>query len=343
MNSRIAWIFCAAAFAALLWFGCDDEEDKVTPPIRPELSVQIVTGATNDTLWFVHSDSASTTVTIIVIDSRGNARSGQQVNVWLSDSSLGLIEYSDPNLRDTTNTHGRVNAVYRSFAREGDQIITATAGGWTSNRVLVIRQLPQGIATVTFETDCDSIIADPNGPDSCEICVTLRDAANHPIPDVSFNVSATGGRLTIPQPTDSNGRSCFYWFIREGSFGEYCFYIANDSICFSIPELVDPFTLNIYAEPVHLIACPTDTVQTLVTIDVQDGLGNRVRNDSVRVFTTGGTIPQNVLTDSVGYCQFPWTFHDEFGEFQLFVRYERCGLRDTLNMTVTHCDSIAAN
>ncbi|MCB1059842.1 MAG: hypothetical protein KDB65_06415 [Calditrichaeota bacterium] len=174
MKTRIAWTLFAASLAALLWLGCDDEDyRRETPPRSPVESIQIVTGTTNDplvttdTLWFAPGDSASTTVTVIVTDYYGHAVAGMKVDLSLANASLGVIEYVDETLRDTTNSVGRVNAVFRSYAQAGDQIITATAGGATSNRVLVIRPRSQGI--------------------------------------------------------------------RDGNFGEYCIYVATDSICFDIP------------------------------------------------------------------------------------------------------------
>ncbi len=233
MKTTSVCTLLAAFFVASLWISCYDCEDCHW---RPDLSsIQIVTGQQNDTLYFVPGDSAATTVTVVVTDEEGIPNPGQKVDISLSDPSLGVIEYTDPALMDTTNAQGRVNAVFRSYAIEGQVMISASIDGMTDIDTLVIRELTQAISSVTFETDCDSLVALPDRPDSCEICVTLRDVNNNPVVGVSFDMSATGGRFQIPPVTDENGRSCFYMYLDDGTFGDYCVIVYSDSLCFSLP------------------------------------------------------------------------------------------------------------
>jgi len=231
MYSKYLFVTIASLLATIV-VGCSEPTDCKFDFYE---SIQIVTGTPNDTLLFLPGDSASTTVTVIVTDASGQAFPGQKVDISLSNPSLGVIEFTDLELMDTTNASGRVNAMFRSFGIEGQTIIAATTGGLVATDTLIIREAPQAITSVTFVTDCDSLIALPDRPDSCEICATVRDANNQPVAGIAINLFATGGRFTVPPATDANGRTCFYMYLRDGNFGYDCVIVYSDSICFYMP------------------------------------------------------------------------------------------------------------
>ena len=66
---------------------------------------------------------------VIVNDENGNVIPNIRVAIALSNPQLGFVEYTDPELRDTTNAFGRVNMVFTAIGTAGNNVISATAVG----------------------------------------------------------------------------------------------------------------------------------------------------------------------------------------------------------------------
>lgn len=235
MYSKFLFAALVALFAGMVWVGCDDENapPHTVPPLAG--SVQIVLGTVNDTLYFLPGDFASTSVTIIVSDYQARPLSGMKVDISLGDANLGVIEWADPDLQDTTNSAGRVNAVYRTYARAGTQIITTCAGGVCDNAIITILSSEPPICNLHFE-GCDTLFVHPTFTDSCEFCFTIVDCMGHGISGLTPNVHATGGRLNLFPVTDAAGRSCSWG--TPTAVGYYCLSIEmggfSDSTCVTV-------------------------------------------------------------------------------------------------------------
>ncbi len=105
MEARMKHIRWAALFVAVVAMllsgvGCEQKSTGDNNQNGGSIgSIQIVTGAINDTLEFLPADSASTTVTIIVSDDNGNVMRDVKVDISLANANLGVIEYVDTDRR----------------------------------------------------------------------------------------------------------------------------------------------------------------------------------------------------------------------------------------------------
>ena len=199
MYSRIAWTLFAATFAALLWFGCDDE-DEPEPPPHGLPTVQIVPEIHNDTLRFFTEDSVYFAITIIVINSQGRAYPGQKVDITLSDPSLGVLEYVDPLLRDTSNALGRVNCRFYAHAQAGEQTITASAGGLVDTLAMTLIEVARPLSgfTLTSDRPHDTIYVAPDSELVIHFTAYFADGSGNPRTEFNgmfISSSATGGQL----------------------------------------------------------------------------------------------------------------------------------------------------
>ncbi|MBL0063323.1 MAG: hypothetical protein IPP40_18030 [bacterium] len=145
-------LLLAALVAATLWFGCDIE--RMADPHSPNGvgSVQVVSELPNEALRFFTDDTVGFTVTVIVLDNHGQPFPYLQVDISLSDPYLGVIEYFDL-LQDTTNSVGRINCYFRTFAHSGEQVITATAGGRTDSMPITMIEVPRPLSGFTLASD----------------------------------------------------------------------------------------------------------------------------------------------------------------------------------------------
>lgn len=342
---RWAALIVATISILLSGVGCQEKSTTGGGDNQAEVgSVQIVTGATNDTLWFVPTDSASTTVTVIVTDTRGNAMSGQRVNIGLDNASLGVIEYVDDALRDTTNAQGRVNCVFRTYAQAGDQIITATTSGRTANRVLVIRPLSNSINAVTLIVTPERLEASPLVEDSANVEVTIVDAANRGVPNVSLNLSANGGRLVVPSPTDSSGRTTTKWF-NNRQFGEFTIYVRAASLVDSasvmvqeVPPILGTLTVATSDPEIEADGCITAAT---ISATLKNQFGEAVRGDTVRFGAPDlGAVQPWAVTDSLGVATVNFcgmgipNDQDPADSAMVVARYELWGIRDTVNVRI---------
>ena len=112
-----------SALAVFLAVGCEDEEG----PPAPQILGQVIVTVGEDTLCFVPGDTASTTVTVEVKDTRGRGMPGVKVNVALDDSVYSWLEFEDSLRRDTTDALGQVNLMYYTIA-PGTNRIRAIVG-----------------------------------------------------------------------------------------------------------------------------------------------------------------------------------------------------------------------
>ncbi|MBL0063319.1 MAG: Ig-like domain-containing protein [bacterium] len=240
-------------------------------------------------------------------------------------------------MRDTTNALGRVNLIFRTFAQVGDQIIAATAGGVTAQRILVIRQGRNNPNIINLTATPTLLEADINGFAQTRIDFTIRDQGNQGIPNFNGLFSATGGSIIFPLPTDSNGHTSFFWnFTNE--FGEFWLTARagtkRDSVMVHVQESPDLFSLTVTADPSLLEIDSNEEVHSQVTITLLDGFGQGRPNALVNISASGGIIPELPLTDANGQIQFNWAFRG-FGDYYLFAYYSEWGLRDTVTVLIS--------
>jgi len=350
----IRWAALSIAVLAILLssVGCQEKTSTDTGGGGNETvgSIQIVTGTPNDTLRFLPADSASTTVTVIVTDTRGLAMPGQKVDISLANTNLGVIEYVDAALLDTTNSLGRVNCVFRTYAQAGDQIIAATTGGFTAQRTLVIGELEGSINTVTMTVTPLQLEASPLEDDSAQVAITIRDAGNVGVPNVALNVSATGGRLTTPPVTDASGRTITWWY-NNREFGNFTIYVRagtkRDSAIVNVTQ-VDAVqgTLTLATNQLQIEADGCITA-AMITATLKNQFGEAVRNDTVRFGAPDrGAIQPYAITDSLGNASANFcgmlipNDQDPTDSSKIVARYEKWGIRDTVNVRVVPASGI---
>ncbi len=341
MYSKLLLLLTTLVLATTLWTSCDDEQDAPRPPRPPHYnvgSIQIVTGVPNDTLYFAPGDSVSTTVTVIVTNRQGLAYPGVPVDLVLANATVGALEFTDSSLVDTTNQLGRVLAAYRCDGIAHDQIIAATAGDITAQRILVIREEGHIDPNTILLTATPTLLeADLNGFAQTRIDLTVRNESNIGIPNINALFSATGGRINFPPPTDSSGHTSFFWTF-DNVFGEFWLTARagakRDSVMVRVQEAPDLYSLTVTAEPTFLLIDSSEEVHSQVTITLLDGFGQGRPNALVNISASGGIIPELPLTNANGQIQFNWAFRG-FGDYYLFAYYPEWGLRDSVTVSIS--------
>ncbi len=348
----IRWtaILLAAIAVLLSGVGCDEKSTGTNQTGRTVGSIQIVLGTVNDTLRFLPGDSASTSVTIIVSDDQGRALAGQKVNVSLSNNNLGYIEWADTDLQDTTNSVGRVNATFRTYARAGNQIISASTGGLTDNAILAILPASNVVCNVSM-TIADTLLeANQYVEDSTRVVLTLTDCDARGIAGVSLDLRATGGRMMVPPPTDDGGRTETYWY-NNGQFGTFTISVQvsgfNRSQNVHVQEIESRqgfLTVTSNKLQVEADGCVTAANITAV---LQNQFGEAIRNDTVRFGAPyGGAIQPIGVTDSLGrafatFCGMGVPNGEDPADSSFVVaRYEKWGLRDTVYIRIDPASEI---
>ena len=144
MTSILKWFVLATILILLLFVaGCYEKYGPGLPVIGDPgpCCIEIVMGT--DTLYYLPGDSAYTTVVVILTNWDGNFSEGVKVAVALANPLIGILEFVDMELRDTTNALGRVELIYRCYATPGKNYISAAASG---------------------RSDIDSIVVEPAQP-----------------------------------------------------------------------------------------------------------------------------------------------------------------------------------
>jgi len=229
MKARIYYSLLAALIAALLWFGCESEPTHCN--FGPYVTnIEIVFGTLNDTLNYMPNDSASTSVTITVTDEDAEPIPGLQVDISLSDSNFGALEFYNEALQDTTDAAGRIQAVFRIYNQPGLQTITASAGSITVSRTLLVRETDDGMSPIFLLATPTSLTVDSNEIAQVSIVLTIVDDDYRGIPNVLPEITFTGGWITAVTPTDSTGRTTFFWnFYNE--FGFFTLQARHGNLC----------------------------------------------------------------------------------------------------------------
>ena len=112
MTSILKWFVLATILILLLFVaGCYEKYGPGLPVIGDPgpCCIEIVMGT--DTLYYLPGDSAYTTVVVILTNWDGNFSEGVKVAVALANPLIGILEFVDMELRDTTNALGRVELI----------------------------------------------------------------------------------------------------------------------------------------------------------------------------------------------------------------------------------------
>ena len=191
----------------------------------------------------MHGDSLSTAITIVATGGYDDRPiPGVRVEVALANSSIGMIEYVDPLLADTTNSLGRANLIFHSYALAGDQIISAHAFGSMATATLTIREFDYATFAADFELYPDTVSLNewvqPN------LQVHILSNGTIPVPGLQFPYGLTSPFGSIPPfgnigPTDENGFAETELPLNVGSTEwTYCVYISAfasyDTVCVTL-------------------------------------------------------------------------------------------------------------
>ncbi len=206
MYSKFLLLLLLAVTSTFVWFGCEEScQDCHWNPDIP--SIQIVTELPSDTIRFLYHDSVFTGI-IVILKYGDNPAQGQKVDIELSDPTLGVIEYFDDQLRDTTDEDGQVHLQYLSFPVEGNQVITASAGGITASRTMVVRQFDFATFTAEVTLNVDTVYVDQWVQPILQMRVLSE--GRIPVPNliVPYGIPGEIGEIQpFPNigPTDQNG------------------------------------------------------------------------------------------------------------------------------------------
>jgi hypothetical protein len=209
----IFWVSLAVTFTCTV--GCKDNSEwpEVYPPV---IIGNVLIHMDTDTLAYLSGDTVSASGFAVVTDQDGRVIPGRKVNFTLSEP-FGLIEFTDPIRRDTTNALGRVEFNFRALAanpRAGHNTITATVVYHSSQWVIAVAPASDPQGTVSFALEADTLVlTGSSSPDSIRISLLARDRMNSPMANVSVGVSVSGGsRLFLPA-TNTVGMSSAWWHL----------------------------------------------------------------------------------------------------------------------------------
>ncbi|NUO19053.1 Ig-like domain-containing protein [bacterium] len=330
----------APLFLVLTCFiGCEDPQtcDCGDPAPFPG-SIQIITGVPNDTLFIGPELLPSTPVIIILSSNNGTAMSGVAVDISLHDPTLGVLEFSDSLLLNTTDFLGRVYLIFRSFGEVGDQFIFASVGNISATRFLSIRQAPPQGTALSLTAVPQQLEAYADETVYSSITVRLVDNANRGIPNQSINISVNAGVLPAIPLTDSTGLIQFNWSFHD-HFGSF-WLVANsgvlrDSVNVEVFPYLEPPLLHVYLEPAVLWADSNESCMTRVTLIARDGFGQPILGTLPVLSFSGGVLTEPLPTDMHGETSLNWDFFNEFGTFMLAAEIEHHGITATDSAQVT--------
>ncbi len=218
----------------IILFGCNGE-DAPTPP-QPS-GYQIMIHAGEDTLHYLPGDSASTRVSILVLDRDGHGVPGQVVHISLSGPNCCGIEFCDPLLRDTTNAFGWMDVIFFEYGCAGSFRITATVADVTAFTIIVAPAgdyMPGELSVVVVDDTLHYL-----STDSTEVRVRLSDSGYDPVVGVIIPLIISAGRIGGSVITDSTGAgSTWYWPPHET--GSYVIRAYYQSLMDSAMVYVEP-------------------------------------------------------------------------------------------------------
>lgn len=184
------------------------KDDNSTQPQATSFQITILVG--EDTLHYLPGDSASTTVTVILFDLEGDVVPAHRVEMSVTNSQLGFLEYLNPQLRDTSDAYGRIHMLYYSVGSPGLNIITATCDH-VSNYARII-------ALTTFDDPQELLVMVTSdtvhylSTDSTEVLVRVTDYDHSPVVGELIPLVISAGRIGGSIITDSTGEgSTWYW------------------------------------------------------------------------------------------------------------------------------------
>jgi adhesin/invasin len=351
----IRWAAASVTLIAILLalVGCEKKSTSSGGDTGGQIvgSVQLILpDLPNDTLRFLPGDSASTRVLVIVTDDNGLVMDSVKVNFTLADAELGSIQWSDDALQDTTNSSGRVNAVFQTFGIAGDQIITASAGNKTSQKFLVIRESDDVISRLDLTVNRAMIEATESIEDSILVTVTITDNLNNGIEGVSLPLRATGGRL-IPLPaTDTGGRAQTWWY-NNGQFGLFTLSVSAaglvDSVVVEVRQAsseVGYLTVSSSSSVIEADGCISAAT---ITATLKNQFNEAIVGDTIRFGSHLGAVESSAITDTLGvatvqFCgmNIPCDVGTTDSAY-VIARYPDLGLRDTVNVWITPAASVA--
>jgi hypothetical protein len=329
------------AILMIVGFGCSTDKSSVTGGGNGDVgTVQVYVYA--DTVKFIPGDSAQAPGFVVVTDRNGRVMRGVEVVLSLTPPTIGILEYANVSLRDTTNDQGRVEFYFRSYARPGRVTITAFVGTISGSDSLVVLESSSIVRSLTIALSKPVLRVSPVLEDSTQVTVTIKDSSNAGIPSISLRLNATGGRFPPLSATDSTGRAQTWWY-NDHEFGTFTICVTVADLVRCIDVTVDSVrgvsgTLRLTTSS-HNVRADGCISRAVITASLKDQYSTAVVGDTIIFSTVKGSVNARGVTDSLGnavayYCNYADPSVDPLDSAMVVARHERWGLFDTVRIYV---------
>jgi hypothetical protein len=288
--------------------GCSTNKNNTNPGGGDGVGIVIIQ-MTTDTLAYLPGDSVSAAGSVVVTDAQGRVMPNVKVNISLSES-FGLIEFVDQSRRDTTNSLGRVEFIFRAYAANpgpGHNTITATVGNKSAQWLMVVQPAQDIIAQINIVLDKREVAVSQARPDSVQVTVAILNQNRVGIPNITVTLGATGGLLTQLPVTNASGVANTWWYSYGTSDGWYYLnaragqMTAVDSI--RVTRLTNERgMLTLTTVPAYRMVRADNGITGLsITATLKDPTGVALQGDTILFAAPRmGSVQGRAITDSLG-------------------------------------------
>lgn len=328
----------------IIGFGCST--DKSTDPGSSVKSVQVVMDT--DTLKFVPGDSAVSTGFVVVTDQNGVVMKGISVSITITPV-IGLIEYVNTELKDTTDDYGRVNFVFRSYNQPGNLEVKATVGNVAGTWKLWVQEASEIIESLSIQLVPDVLRVPNSSEDSSLIIVTIKDSNSVGIGNISVILQATGGRMKPLGVTDSTGRAQTWWY-NNHEYGQFSVTARvanlNSSATINVEPLGGLGSLHLESS-LKVIQADHCVTKAQIIATLKDQYSTPVIGDTIRFSTPGlgSAYPGVIVTDSSGqaksaFCEYSTPSSSSTDSALVIARYTKWNLIDTVRIFIEQASDV---
>lgn len=346
---RTSWVTALLlAIIMIVGFGCSTDKTSGPDGGGSEQADAVQVYMYSDTVRYLPGDSAAAPGWVVVTDRYGRVMKGVQVSLSLTPPTVGLLEYANIQLRDTTNDQGRVEFIFRSYRRPGVGTIQAWVGTKSGSWTITVLQAENVVQNLDVRLSKTTLRVSASSEDSTLVIATITDSSSVGIPNVSLSLSADGGRFRALPPTDSTGKAQTWWY-NNGQFGTFTITVTAASMVKSVnvevvplPPTLGTLTLETNLEFPYEIQADGCLTKAILSARLMDQYAAAVTGDTI-IFSTPAYIgiasPSRVVTDSAGVAtaRFCVNFPPPEGSpdvAMVVARHARWELVDTLLIRV---------